>query len=171
MDAGMVEVKTATKRQRGAITNLMQLYIHDFSEQWAGRPEGELGEDGRFEAYPFLPLYWREADRIPLIIRCGGQLAGFALVNRVSHVGAAVDRNMAEFFVVRKHRRDGTGTAAARTIFARYPGLWEVAVARANLGALSFWRRAIGACPGVTGLEEIDVADESWDGALFRFRI
>lgn len=81
-----------------------------------------------------------------------------------------VDWNVAEFFVVRKHRRRGVGGAAARRIFAERPGVWEVAVARRNLGALAFWRSVIAAQPGVYGLRELDDAND-WDGVVFRFGI
>lgn len=165
-----VEVQAAAPDQRAALTNLMQLYVHDFSEFWAGRPDGELGEDGRFADYP-LDAYWRDPGRVPLTLRVDGRLAGFALLDRGSHTGGAVDRNMAEFFVVRKHRRAGIGAQAARLIFTRHPGVWEVAVARRNLPALAFWRRVIGAHPLARDVEELDLATTAWNGPLFRFEI
>jgi predicted acetyltransferase len=165
-----VEVAIAKPHEQAALASMMQLYIHDFSEFWAGRSEGELGEDGRFPDYP-LEAYWREPDRVPLIIRVDGRLAGFALLNRVSHAGGAIDRNMAEFFVVRKHRRGGVGSAAARMIFSSYPGVWEVAVARRNLAALAFWRRVITEHPQACGVEQLDLTSEAWNGPLFRFEI
>ena len=148
----------------------MQLYIHDFSELWWDRADGELGADGRFADYP-LEAYWREAGRTPLLIRVGGHLAGFALINDHSHSGRPADHNVAEFFVVRKHRRGGVGMTAAQTIFSLYPGQWEAAVARRNVGALAFWRRAIGGHRNLSQIEEFDRADAAWDGPILRFRI
>lgn len=165
-----VEISVAAARDRPVLANLMQLYIHDFSEFWAGRTDGEIGEDGRFADYP-LDAYWREADHVPLLLRKAGSLAGFALLNRAAHAGAGVERNMAEFFVVRKHRRSGVGAAAAQTIFTRYPGVWEVAVARRNLPALAFWRRTIANHPLARDVEPLDVENEVWNGPVFRFRI
>jgi predicted acetyltransferase len=78
---------------------------------------------------------------------------------------------MAEFFIARKHRRGGVGTAVARQVLSLYPGCWEVAVARRNLGALPFWRLAIQGHPKVVGVEELDLSTETWNGPLFRFRI
>lgn len=173
MSAGRsaVEVVVADAATQPALENLFQLYIHDFSEQWAEREDGELNEDGRFdEGYP-LSSYWTQAERSPLLLRVGGRLAGFALLNRHAHSGRPVDRNMGEFFVVRKHRRGGVGTAAAHAIFSRYPGQWEAAVARRNLGALAFWRRCVASHPAVSAVEELDVAGEAWDGWILRFRI
>lgn len=165
-----VDVAVALPAERGALANLMQLYVHDFSELWSGRPEGELEDDGRFADYP-LDAYWREPDHIPLLLRRDGRLIGFALLNAASHSGRPVDHNMAEFFIVRKHRRGGAGTLAARTVFSRYPGLWEAAVARRNLAALAFWRKAVQQHARAAEMEETDVATEAWNGPILRFRI
>ncbi len=165
-----VDLRAAAADEREALENLFQLYTHDFSEQWSGTSRGELNDDGRFSPYDLGP-YWRDADHVPLILRLEGHLAGFALLNRTAHAGAAVDHNMAEFFVVRKHRRAGVGRAAVGTILARYPGLWETAVARPNTAALAFWRRAITEHPGVGDLEERNLQTASWNGPVFRFRV
>ena len=163
----IVDVQSAMPRDRTVIEAMMQLYIHDFSEHWAGTPRGELGEDGKFAPYPLDP-YWRDTGHIPLIMRTGSALAGFALINPKAHSGSAVDHNMAEFFILRKHRRGGVGLAAAQAIFARFPGQWEAAVARRNTAALAFWRRAVADENDVT---EIDVTTEAWDGPVLRFRV
>ena len=165
------EVTIARAEERDVLANLMQLYIHDFSEHWTGTSKGDLGNDGRFPEYPNLDSYWRDPDRIALLVRVNGRLAGFALLNAVSHSGRPADRNMAEFFIARKYRRSGIGTAAAQTIFTRFPGQWEAAVARQNTGALTFWRNAIAKHPRVQDIEETDVAAGRWDGAILRFRI
>lgn len=165
-----IQVDRAGAHERAALENLMQLYIHDFSEFWMDRPEGELGADGRFEAYPLDP-YWREADHIPLLLRRAGVLIGFALLDAHSHSGGSLDRNVAEFFIVRKHRRGGVGTAAAHAIFGRYPGHWEAAVARRNQAALAFWRRAVASHPRVSKIQELDVTSADWNGPVLRFRI
>ena len=165
-----VSVSVVGPEEKAAIANLMQLYVHDFSEQWAGTERGELQDNGRFAEYP-LDDYWREAERVALLLRRDGYPIGFALLNAHAHSGRAVDRNMAEFFVVRKHRRGGAGTAAAQAIFDSYPGLWETAVARRNTAALAFWRKAIGTHPRVKDVEESDVSNAGWNGPIIRFRI
>lgn len=165
-----VDVAAARANERAAIANMMQLYIHDFSEQWWDQARGELGDDGLFEPYPLDP-YWRDPDHTPLLLRIDGRPVGFALVNAASHSGLPVDHNVAEFFVVRKHRRSGAGTAAAHAVLSRYPGVWEAAVARRNVGALHFWRKAIGGHPAMSGLEETDVSTPDWNGPILRFQI
>lgn len=152
-----VDVTVAQPHERAVLDNLLQLYIHDFSEHLAAdRPEGDLGNDGRFPAYP-LDAYWRERTHVPLLVRLNGSLVGLALLNNSSHTGRAVERNMAEFFIVRRHRRGGVGTAAAQAIFSRYPGQWEAAVARRNVAALPFWRNAVTRHPLAEDIEVCDV--------------
>jgi predicted acetyltransferase len=165
-----VEVTVAPAERRGVFENLMQLYAHDFSEFGSARAPLDLGEDGRFAAYP-LDAYWQKADHIPLLIRVDGRLAGFALLNTASHSGAVVERNMAEFFIARKHRRGGVGRLAAHAIFSRYPGRWEAAVARRNLAALAFWRAAVATHPRARDVREVDASTPAWDGPNLRFRI
>lgn len=164
------EVTIARADEREIIANMMQFYIHDFSEHWSGLAIGELQPHGRFFDYPLDP-YWRERDHIPLIVRRENHPIGFALLNATAHSGHPVDRNVAEFFIVRKHRRNGMGGAIAHTIFSRYPGQWEAAVARRNVAAHDFWRRTIAKHPGVSEIEERDTKTAEWNGPIIRFRI
>lgn len=167
----MIEVAAAKLAERGVLDNLFQLYVHDFSEQWAGTARGEVGADGRFEPYPWLDSYWNEPGRVPLLLRRDGFLIGFALLNQHAHSGEPVDWSMAEFFILRKHRRSGAGTEAAQAIFRHHPGQWEAAVARPNTAALAFWRKAVASCPGVSGIDELDRDNAAWNGPILRFRI
>lgn len=77
----------------------------------------------------------------PLVILHNDHPAGFALVsrpprNRREHV----DFRMAEFFVALKSRRLGIGRDAARLIFDRFAGSWEITEFVQNKAAVSFWR-------------------------------
>ena len=165
-----IEIASASADERPVLANMMQFYVHDFSEFWAGRPEGDLEEDGRFGDYPLAP-YWSRPNHVPLLLRVGGRLAGFALLNDEGYSGQPTDWNMAEFFIARKYRRGGYGTAAAQGVFDRYPGRWEAAVARRNVGALAFWRRAIRGHPRVDDVHEEDTTTAKWNGQIIRFRV
>ena len=148
---------------------MLQLYIHDFSEHWAGQERGELLESGQFESDPRLDRHWSEPDRTAWFFRVDGHLVGFALLSGHSHSGLPADHDMAEFFVVRKHRRSGVGFEAARRLIATRPGQWEIAVVRANLSALAFWRRVARSI--AADVQELDLSDDRWNGAILRFRV
>lgn len=164
-----VELQPAGPEHRATLANLFQLYTYDFTEQWAGEARGELGEDGLFEPYPYLDSYWTEPDREAFLIRADGALAGFVLLNDHSHAGLPVDHAVAEFFVARKHRRGGVGRAAARAAIAPRLGLWELAVARKNEGALAFWR-GVAAELASGPVEELDATDR-WNGTILRLTV
>jgi predicted acetyltransferase len=171
MSGGPV-VNRASLEEAPIIANLMQLYVHDFSELWFDREvEGELEPDGRYSGYPGLETYWTDPTRQAWLFRIEGRPVGFALVNDVAHSATPVDRAVAEFFVVRKHRRRGVGLAAAHALFGTAWGLWEAAVVRRNVGALAFWRQAAASYPGVRDLVEEDRDDDLWNGSLLRFRV
>jgi len=164
-------VSRARAEEAPIIGNMMQFYIHDFSALWFDRAEAELEADGRFSDYPGLETYWSDPSRQPWLFRIDGRPVGFALVNDVAHAPTPVDRAVAEFFVVRKHRRRGVGLAAAHALFGSAWGVWEAAVVRRNAAALAFWRRAAESYPGVRDLVEEDRHDGLWDGAVLRFRV
>ena len=163
-----VAVAEISREQATTVQNLVQLYTHDFSEYWPDSAKGELQADGRFAAYD-LERYWNGAGWSASLIHCNESLAGFVLVNNQARTGQRVDFNMAEFFIARKYRARGVGRRAAEIVFARHEGTWEVAVARKNVAALSFWRKIVGGAPHATQLQEIDVSNEQWNGAILRF--
>ena len=168
MTVGIEEARTDAGRT--AIGHMIQLYIHDFADFMPQGRRGLLNDEGLFAGYPLDP-YFTDLDRAPLLIREDGRLAGFALLDRETHTGAALERNMGEFFIARAHRRGGLGTAAARAIFAIYPGRWQAAVAARNTPALAFWRRAIGGFAGARDVVEEDVASELWTGPVLSFTV
>ncbi|MFL5295789.1 MAG: GNAT family N-acetyltransferase [Phenylobacterium sp.] len=165
-----VELQPVGREKRQALTNMFQLYAHDFSEQWFDRPEGELDEDGRLEEYGLMDNYWSEPDHEVMLIRADSRIAGFVMINTYSHSGLPLDHQVAEFFVARKHRRSGLGRTAARMAITARPGLWELAVARRNVGAQHFWR-AVAAELASGPVEELDRDDDRWNGPILRFRI
>jgi predicted acetyltransferase len=163
-----VLVTKAARFQEPILQNLLQLYTHDFSEFWAGTAKGDLQADGRFAAYP-LEEYWTNPQWSASLIWCDDVLAGFVLVNDHSHSGKQVDHNVAEFFILRKHRGRAVGRLAAEIVFSQHPGSWEVAVARKNVQALSFWRKIVGGTSKAKGIHEIDVNSDHWNGPILRF--
>lgn len=146
-----VRVDPVDASERDALSRLLELYAHDFSE----RTGADVRDDGTF-GWNDLDRWWRESDRHPFFLRVDGRLAGFALVR------SGDPHDMAEFFVLRKYRRGGVGIAAARAVFARFPGAWQVRQQWANTAATAFWRRAVP--PGFT-------EDEVAEGPVQRFLV
>ncbi len=131
-----VTLTAANSRDAPLLSNLLELYVHDLSDIFSVK----IGADGRF-GYEKLPLYWSEPDtHFAYLIRHKGEIAGFALVTQGS---AATDDpddfDVAEFFVLRAHRRCGVGRRAAFLLWNRLPGRWVVRVSEMNRGALPFW--------------------------------
>lgn len=142
--ATQVEITPVTRpEQVTAVANLLQLYLHDFSEML----EIELRDDGRFGARR-LPPYWEEPGHRPFLITTGGRLAGFVFARRETRDGAGEVWDVAEFFVARGLRRRGIGRAAAHALWRRLPGAWQVRVLEENPQAKRFWQQAIAAFLG-----------------------
>ncbi len=162
-----VRVVLAEPSDKEVLKNLFQLYAYDFSEIIPA----DVDEVGRFKEYR-LDSYWSDAWRFPFLLRADGHLAGFALVHHRSHLSGADDVwDMAEFFVLRRHRRAGVGTTAAHRLFATHRGAWEVRQRTANSAATAFWRRAIGAFTASRASRFTDelLDDDRWKGPVQRF--
>lgn len=133
-----LEVTPATFEDKPLIRRMMDLYLYDFSEM-AGF---DLDAHGYYH-YAYLDHYWVEPDRHPFLVRVDGKLAGFVLVNRHT-LSTDNEFAIAEFFIMRKYRRQGIGRAVAFNIFDRFHGKWEVYEIIENTSAQAFWRKVIG---------------------------
>ena len=131
-----VLLEPVARRDAAVLGNLFELYLHDMSETFPL----ELGADGRF-GYERLPSYFAEPERrFPLWIRRDGGLAGFALAMRGSPAtDDPTHLDVAEFFVLRRHRRTGVGREAAFALFDRLRGHWVVRVSMGNQRGSGFW--------------------------------
>jgi predicted acetyltransferase len=124
-----------------AVRRLVQLYLYDLGgDRWGVEPDGTFGSPA------WHKRFWARHGRHHFVIRVDGRLAGFALVTDRAHFAGDGVREISEFFVLHKYRRRGVGTRAARMLFARFPGRWEVAELVWNVAAQRFWRRVIGRC-------------------------
>jgi predicted acetyltransferase len=159
-----VQVTAAGPDDRARLAVLFELYAYDFSEILAI----DVGDDGLFRA-PALDEFWTCPRPHAFLIGVDGRLAGFALVqegSRLTNDEAVWD--VAEFFVMRKYRRQGVGEHVARSLFDRFRGRWEVRQRIENHGATAFWRRAVGRYTDGR-FEEVVWDDERWRGPVHRF--
>ena len=107
----VVDVLPAVIAQKSVIRQMMELYFHDLSEF------EDIGVDeyGHF-IYKYLDLYWTEDNRHPFLVRAGGKLAGFVLVNQHTLLPGS-EYAIAEFFILRKYRRQKIGQTVACRMF------------------------------------------------------
>lgn len=132
----VIELAPVAYDQKPVLRELLNLYLYELSDLVGADPN----EHGRFE-YRWLDHYWTEPNRNAFFIRRDGITAGFAMVN--AHTASGAAHGIAEFFVLRRHRRSGVGRAAAVSAFARFPGSWEVVTDLENVRAAAFWRETI----------------------------
>jgi len=94
------------------------------------------------------------------------RLAGFAPVSaRTLLPKSAGGHDLAEFFVLRAYRRRGVGATAARQLFDRFPGRWEVRELAENAPAIASWRRVIDGYTGGDWREHV-LDDNRWCGPV-----
>lgn len=130
----------ATANDEPVLRQLLELYAHDLSHVF----KLELDESARY-GYDKLKYYFSEPQtRHAFLVRCRGHLAGFALAMRGSPASEDPEvYDVAEFFIVRAHRRSGLGRQVAFRLFDALPGRWFVRVSAGNAGALQFWASVI----------------------------
>lgn len=139
-----VDVRSAKRREKEIVKNLMQYHLHDFSEF----EDLQIQDDGRFE-YQFLEHYWEDPNRYPFLIRLDGKLSGFALLRFAVQMPTGVGQmDLVEFFIIRSYRRQGVGTEAAKRLWDLFPGRWQLQVLQSNKPAYDFWKKIIGAYTG-----------------------
>lgn len=134
-----MELVAASTADRAVLLALNEYYVYDFSDLVGldVRDDGSFG-GARLDRHFTDPLCH------PFLIRVGGSLAGFAIHEGRSRLtGEPGTHDVAEFFVMKKHRRRGTGTAAAIALFDRFKGPWEVRQLDSNPNATTFWRHTI----------------------------
>jgi predicted acetyltransferase len=155
----VITVEPILPTDRPTLRNLCQFYEYDFSEI---QPMA-VGADGRYHQLDDV------AFGHGYFIRVDDALAGFALVNRQrSKLGDYDVWWMEEFFVLRAQRRAGVGLTAARLVFERHPGEWEVTQTPSNRQAVAFWRHVLAAY----GFADAEYQDPRWGPrSLQRFSI
>jgi len=118
---------------------MIELYNYDFSEY----SNDDINEYGYF-GYPHIDAYWNEEGRYPYFIRADGKLAGFVLVRSCCEYNDLSEPyNIAEFFVMKKYRKKGVGKYAAKKIFDKFSGGWEISVWSNNRIAQCFWKSVV----------------------------
>lgn len=158
-----VELVRVEDDDKPVLATLAQFYCYDL----AAVRMYEVTEHGLY-VYRYLDHYFLEPEREAYFVRHNDALAGFALTRRLP----TGEREVAEFFVIRRHRRTGVGRRAAHQLFATHPGQWIVAFDDDNPDAAAFWPAvahavAVGAVHG----ESVRPPDSRFLQTVLRFSI
>jgi len=142
---------------------MLELYQYELSDIW----EQELDVNGEY-GYA-LDRYWAVGECKPFVLKVADRYAGFALVNRESKVDQGAHW-MDQFFVLKKYRRHGFGTAAAGEVFSAVPGAWEVGQMMSNYVAQAFWRSVIASYTR-GNFSEVKLTGGWWEGVVQCFQV
>jgi predicted acetyltransferase len=146
------------------LENLMHLYLYEFTDYTGD----DADDQGRF-IDEHLERYWVEPERFPFVVQVGEKYAGFVLVRQISAPGETpCAYSIAEFFIMRKYRRQGIGKRVAWQAFDRFHGHWVVEEMPENLPAQRFWRRIIAE---YTGGKYQETQRPEWDGPVQEFDV
>jgi len=133
-----VQLIKANFKDHDRLYSLAQFYQYDFTEFLPG----DLDEEGSF---PYINVrFYLQPGRQAYLVRVDEHLAGFVFVEETAPHRGGPGRYIAEFFVMRRFRREGVGRTLAFKIFDTYKGYWEIAEVGPNLPAQAFWRAVIG---------------------------
>jgi predicted acetyltransferase len=83
----------------------------------------------------------REAERY--LIHVDGKLGGFVFSRSGTYFSGDDAKQISEFFILQKYRRQGVGKTVSVRRFDRFQGTWEVAVMDNNKRTQNFWRSVI----------------------------
>jgi predicted acetyltransferase len=156
-----VELTTVAEGDKPVLLNLMQFYCYDMSVLRGV----DVTEHGQF-IYRYIDHYFLESDRDVLFVRHDGALAGFVMSRELS----PGEREVAEFFVMRRHRTFGVGSSAAEQLFALHPGRWVAAFDDANEEAAKFWPRVVArAAVGTIDRSQIGPPEHRFNRTILRF--
>ncbi|OPA72941.1 GNAT family N-acetyltransferase [Paenibacillus selenitireducens] len=154
-----IEIVEVAESQKSILRQLIEFYEYDFSEF----NDADINEHG-FYGYKYFDHYWTEDKRQAYFVKVDGQYAGFVLVNDHCYIlHGDNSRSISEFFIMRKYRRKGIGERAAKHVFDKHVGSWEVLQHGNNSASQEFWRNTINEYThGI--YNEHDVITEHWTG-------
>lgn len=135
-----VVLKLARIEEKITMTHLLQLYMYDFTEY----TDAAVNSSGLYSQLPDWENYWHESnDYFPYIMTVNNEIAGFALIKKVSEFDRYYNL-LAHFFIMRKYRRSGFGKQAAKLVIQKHSGEWELYQLERNVPAQQFWIPVIG---------------------------
>jgi predicted acetyltransferase len=157
------QLRRAQPHDFAALQQMLELYQYELSDIWAQDADSEAKYGYDLECH-------RAGERFHAhVAHCGPQYVGFALV-----APAAVTRQegnwMEQFFILKRYRRSGAGSALAQHVLTSHPGPWEVGQMPENLVAKAFWRRVVSEVTAGAYVE-VQVTQGRWKGVVQQFTV
>lgn len=146
-----IETILANEDTANIIRNIYPLYLHDLSEINGNVPN----EYGIYENEPIKTLceqyrvqdIWFQKPGLlfPFIIFVDKKPAGFDLVSTGGYAPKGTDYYVYEFFLLRPYRGKNIAEIAAKQVFDKFRGKWELYTNPTTLNqrAQSFWYKTI----------------------------
>lgn len=146
-----VKVVLVNDENSNIIKNIYPLYLHDLSEHYGNLPnEYGIYEDEPMktliEQYDVQNIWFEKPDILfPYIIMVDEKPAGFMLIATAPYVPKTTDYYVNEFFLLRPYRGKNIGEIAARLVFNKFLGRWELHTnsMSTNLKGQKFWTKTV----------------------------
>lgn len=132
----LMELIEVRHEDRELLYNLNQKYLYEMTNYY----DDELDALGNLH-YGHFDAYFTDPKRKAYFLYDGPTLAGFAMIHPYSDLGRETDFVLAEFTVFPMYRRRRLATDAAKLIFDRFKGRWEVKYNEKNTAAKNLWNR------------------------------
>lgn len=141
----------ANNETANIIRNLYPLFLYDISEIYGNVPN----EFGIYEEEPVKTLgeqyhiqdTWFQNPELlyPFIIFADKKPAGFALAATGKYAPKTTDYFMYEFFLLRPYRGNNIAEIAAKQVFDKFKGKWEIYTnpTSSNKRGQAFWHKTV----------------------------
>ncbi|ULQ58630.1 GNAT family N-acetyltransferase [Brucepastera parasyntrophica] len=133
-----ISMAPVSKDEKEILKNLLEKYEYEFS-QYNNCDVNSLGLYG----YDYLDYYWTEENRFIYFIKADDKLAGFVMISDYPEINIETNYSVSEFFVMHKYRKSGIGTFAAKYIFDKYKGAWQLRYHPENRTSKLFWNKVV----------------------------
>jgi len=124
--------------RKHVLENLMTLFLHDLSEY----ADDILIDSDGLHRFDVLDWFFEKEGLIPYFIESEEAILGFILIQSGEYTNLELaDYVINSFFILKRYRGQGIGTAAASEFIKQYPGRYCVSQLKENVPAVRFWKR------------------------------
>jgi predicted acetyltransferase len=140
----LINITRATAGEQTLLYRLLQLYYFE-SSRWSGE---DARNDGLYDSdYDGVAHFTSGATRDEAwLVRVGGLIAGFALIERYESAGRLV-HEFADLFILPKYRAKGIASRLVEELVLPAEHAWLIAVFRDDINASKFWKKLFDRLP------------------------